>query len=30
MAVKIALPIAAAELIGEFGVGVLMKTVPQI
>jgi len=30
MAVKIALPVIAAELIGEFGIGVLMRTVPQI
>lgn len=30
LAVKLALPILAAELVGQFGMGVLMKVIPQI
>ncbi|MCX7615020.1 MAG: flagellar biosynthetic protein FliR [Clostridiales bacterium] len=30
MAIKLALPIVAIELISEFGMGVLMRTVPQL
>ncbi len=30
LAVKMALPILAAELLGELGMGILMKAIPQI
>ena len=30
LAVKLALPILAAELMGQFGMGILMKAIPQI
>mgnify|MGYP000390072069 len=30
LAVKLAMPILAAELLGEVGMGVLMKAIPQI
>ena len=30
LAVKLSMPIMAAEMIGEIGVGILMKTIPQI
>lgn len=30
LAVKLALPILAAELLGELGMGILMKAIPQI
>lgn len=30
MAVKLSLPILAAELIGEIGMGILIKTIPQV
>ena len=30
LAVKLALPILAAELLGQIGMGILMKVIPQI
>ena len=30
LAIKLALPVIAVEVIAEIGMGVLMKTVPQI
>ena len=30
LAVKLALPILAAEVLGEIGMGILMKAIPQI
>jgi len=30
LAVKLALPILAAELLGQVGMGILMKVIPQI
>ena len=30
LAVKLAMPILAAELLGEVGMGILMKAIPQI
>ena len=30
LAVKLAMPLLAAELLGEVGMGVLMKAIPQI
>lgn len=30
LAIKLALPILAAELLGELGMGILMKAIPQI
>ena len=30
LSIKLALPILAAELLGELGMGILMKAIPQI